>query len=187
MTKLITIVFGILLTILGVWNYSAEGATSLWALMPAVYGLLAILFAVLQGRWEHNFPLFGAMMMAIITLIGSLRGFWNLFALLIGNEATLPTELIWIRCVRGVLSIAFILYVVWQTDNFWPQWKSFGHFLGDWLGRAGLTIFYFTVFVPFGISVRLFSDPLHIKNRPDDQWRPRSTGDQTPEDVLRQF
>ena len=40
--KLITIVFGVLLTLLGVWNYTAEGATSLGALMPAVYGLLAV-------------------------------------------------------------------------------------------------------------------------------------------------
>ncbi len=185
--KLITIIFGILLTILGVWNFNAEGANSLWALMPAIYGLLAILFGFLQGRWEHKYPLFGAMMMAIISVLGSLRGFWNLFTLLSGGDPALATELIWIRSLRGLLGIAFILIVYWRTDNFWPQWKEFGHFLGDWLGRIVLTIFYFTVFVPFGIGVRLFSDPLHIKTQPDEQWRPRTTGDQKLEDVTRQF
>ncbi len=185
--KLITIIFGILLTILGVWNFNAEGANSFWALMPAIYGLLAILFGFLQGRWEHKYPIFGAMMMAIITLLGSLRGFWNLGILLTGGDPTLATDLIWIRTIRGLLSIGFILIVYWRTDNFWPQWKSFGHFLGDWLGRVVLTIFYFTVFVPFGLGVRLFGDPLHIKKQPDEQWRPRETGDQTLEDILRQF
>jgi hypothetical protein len=85
------------------------------------------------------------------------------------------------------VSIAFILFVVWQTDNFWPQWKEFGQFLGDWFGRTILTVFYFTFFVPFGIGVRLFSDPLHIKKQPVELWRSRPTGDQKLEDVLRQF
>jgi len=59
--------------------------------------------------------------------------------------------------------------------------------LGDWAARVLLTIFYFTVFLPFGIGVRLFSDPLAIKNRPDKLWLPRSTGDKTLEDLQRQF
>lgn len=185
--KLITIIFGILLTLLGIWNYTAEGANSLWSLMPAVYGLLAILFGFLQGRWEHKNALFGAMMMAIITLISSIRGLWNLILLLIGQQPALSTELIWVRSLRGLLSIAFIVLVVVVTENFWTHWKAFGHFLGDWLGRVVLTIFYFTVFVPFGIGVRLFGDPLKIKSQPDELWRPRTTGDQNLQEVTRQF
>ena len=185
--KLITIIFGVLLTLLGVWNYAAEGMDSLWSLMPAVYGLLAIWFAFLQGRWEHKNPLFGAVMMAILTLISSIRGLWNLVILLIGGQPALSTELIWIRSLRGLLSIAFIVLVIVVTDNVWHHWKVFGHFLGDWLGRVVLTIFYFTVFVPFGIGVRLFGDPLHIKSQPDELWRPRTTGDQKLEEVTRQF
>lgn len=185
--KLITIVFGVLLTLLGVWNYTAESATSLGALMPAVYGLLAVLFGFLQGRWEYKNALFGAMMMAIITLISSIRGFWNLILLLVGREPALATQLIWVHSLRGLLSIAFIVLVVIVTENFWTHWKTFGHFLGDWLGRVVLTIFYFTVLIPFGIGVRLFSDPLKIKSQPDELWRSRTTGDQNLEEVTRQF
>ena len=185
--KLITIIFGILLTILGVWSFNANGANSLWSLLPVIYGLLAILFGFLQGRWQHKYALFGAMMMAIISVLGSLRAVWNLGVLLTGGSPTLSPELIWIRLLGGVLGIIFILIVAWRTDNFWPEWKAFGHFLGDWLGRIVLTIFYFTVFVPFGIGVRLFGDPLHLKKQPDEQWRPRETGDQTLEEILRQF
>jgi hypothetical protein len=185
--KLITIIFGILLTLLGIWNYTAEGASSLWSLMPAVYGLLAILFGFLQGRWEHKNALFGAMLMGIITLISSIRGLWYLIILLSGGQPALSTELIWIRSLRGLLSIGFIVLFVVVTENFWTHWKTFGHFLGDWLGRIVLTIFYFTIFVPFGLGVRLFSDPLHIKTDPSEFWRPRTTGDQKLEELLRQF
>ncbi len=69
----------------------------------------------------------------------------------------------------------------------WEGWKAFGRFLGNLLARIVLSIFYFTVFVPFGLGVRLFSDPLHIKTSPDNFWRPRSTHDQKLDEVLRQF
>ena len=185
--KIISILFGAALTALGVWNYTAEGANSLWALIPALYGLLAILFGFLQGRWEHKHPTFGVVMMAILTLLSSLRGLWNLMLLLTGGQPALSSELIMIRSIRGLLSVLFILLVIFTVENVWYHWKQFGHFLGDWLGRAVLTIFYFTVFVPFGIGVRLFSDPLHIKTEPDERWRPRETGDQNFEEVLRQL
>ncbi|RMF00101.1 MAG: hypothetical protein D6768_13570 [Chloroflexi bacterium] len=185
--KLITIIFGFLLTVLGVWNFAAVPDPGLGALMPAIFGLLAILFGLLQGRWEHKNPLFGAVMMAILTLIGSIRGLWNLVILLTGGTPALPTDLIWIRSLRGLVSIIFIGLVILLVENVWRHWKEFGHFLGDWLARVVLTIFYFTVLVPFGLGVRLFADPLHIKSTPAEQWRPRTTGDQNFDEVLRQY
>jgi hypothetical protein len=71
--------------------------------------------------------------------------------------------------------------------RFWRAWKAFGEFLGNLLARVVLTLFYFTVFVPFAIGVRLLSDPLQIKTQPAQLWRPRTTGDQKLEDVMRQF
>ncbi len=69
----------------------------------------------------------------------------------------------------------------------WTAWKAFGQFIGNWLARIVLTIFYFTIFVPFALGVKLFSDPLAIKSLPTSLWRPRSTGDQSLTDVLRQY
>ncbi|RME69820.1 MAG: hypothetical protein D6784_17765 [Chloroflexi bacterium] len=71
--------------------------------------------------------------------------------------------------------------------KFWTKWKAFGRFLGNMIARVVLTLFYFTVFVPFGLGVRFFSDPLHIKSTPDSFWRPRTTGDKTLDDTLRQY
>jgi hypothetical protein len=69
----------------------------------------------------------------------------------------------------------------------WEGWKAFGHFLGNLLARVVLSIFYFTIFVPFGLGVRWLSDPLQIKTKPTSLWRPRSTGDQILTEVGRQF
>ena len=185
--KVIAILFGLALTVLGYLNFQATGADSLWSLLPAVLGLFAILLGFLQGRWEHKHALYGVVMIAILTLISSIRALWNLVILLSGGEPALSAQLIWVRSVRGLLSILFILLATVLIDNFWHHWKEFGQFLGNWLGRVVLTIFYFTVFVPFGVGVRLLGDPLHIKKTPDQLWRARSTGDQSLEDVMRQF
>ncbi|HRV96860.1 MAG TPA: hypothetical protein P5526_32190 [Anaerolineae bacterium] len=69
----------------------------------------------------------------------------------------------------------------------WAGWKRFGEIIGNFLARIVLTIFYFTVFVPFAIGVRLLSDPLKIKELPAELWQPRTTGDQQLEEALRQF
>ena len=69
----------------------------------------------------------------------------------------------------------------------WELWKAFGRLMGNLVARVVLSIFYFTVFVPFGLGVRLFSDPMQIKTRPNSLWVPRASGDRTVADVRRQF
>ncbi len=69
----------------------------------------------------------------------------------------------------------------------WEGWKAFGRFMGNMVARVVLSLFYFTVFVPFGIGVRLFSDPLQIKGERPNGWQERTTGDQSLEEVGRQF
>ena len=76
--------------------------------------------------------------------------------------------------------------------KFWEGWKAFGHALGNLVARLVLSIFYFTVFVPFGLGVRLFSDPLQVKpigvtTSPNNLWRTRTTEDRTLDQVRRQF
>lgn len=70
----------------------------------------------------------------------------------------------------------------------WQAWKRFGQFLGDILARVVLTLFYFTVFVPFGLGVTLLSDPLRIRSTSSRlMWLPRQTGDRSLDDARRQF
>jgi hypothetical protein len=51
----------------------------------------------------------------------------------------------------------------------WHSWKRAAHAIGTFQARVLLTAFYAVLVLPFGIFVRLFSDPLRIKRRPG-QW-----------------
>jgi hypothetical protein len=69
----------------------------------------------------------------------------------------------------------------------WESWKRFGQFMGDLIGRLVLTIFYFTLFMPFGLGVRFFGDPLAIHSRARSRWLERTTKDLTLEDTRRLY
>ena len=71
--------------------------------------------------------------------------------------------------------------------KFWEAWKRFGRIMGDVVARVVLTVFYFTLFMPFGLGVRFFGDPLALRRRGPSKWLERTTHDQTLEDSRRLF
>ena len=71
--------------------------------------------------------------------------------------------------------------------NVWQAWKRIGQFIGDQVGRLVLTIFYFTLFMPFALGVRLFGDPMEIGPKVRAKWLERTTHDLTLDDSRRLF
>ena len=69
----------------------------------------------------------------------------------------------------------------------WEAWKRFGRLMGDMIGRLVLTVFYFTLFMPFALGVRLFGDPMAIRPSGRVKWVERTTHDLTLEDARRLF
>lgn len=69
----------------------------------------------------------------------------------------------------------------------WHAWKKFGQFIGDLIGRIVLTLFYFTLVLPFGLGVRFFADPLALRPQGTIKWLDRPTHDQKLEDSRRLF
>jgi hypothetical protein len=69
----------------------------------------------------------------------------------------------------------------------WQTWKRIGQFIGDTIGRVVLTVFYFTLFMPFALGVRFFGDPLAIRLLSHAKWLERRTHDLTLEDSRRLF
>ena len=69
----------------------------------------------------------------------------------------------------------------------WAGWKRFGHFMGDMLARVVLTIFYFTILLPFGLLTTLLGDPLNIRSKSKPSWLKRETGDRSLTEARRQF
>jgi hypothetical protein len=50
----------------------------------------------------------------------------------------------------------------------WQAWKKIAHKIGNFQARVLLTLFYAVLVFPFGIALRLFSDPLCIKRLPGE-------------------
>jgi hypothetical protein len=71
-------------------------------------------------------------------------------------------------------------------NQIWRKWKQVGQFIGDWVARILLTIFYFSIFLPFGLVVRLLGDPLEIRQS-QPRWLTRITRDTKIEKARRMF
>lgn len=61
--------------------------------------------------------------------------------------------------------------------RFKKAWTGFAHRMGNYQGRLILVFFYFTVVLPFGIPVMLFSDPLASRKLPAWHERPQQKPD----------
>jgi hypothetical protein len=57
----------------------------------------------------------------------------------------------------------------------WNIWLPIGHWIGDWIARIVLTLFYFTIFLPYGLYVRFLRDPLSIRKSHQISWTDRKT------------
>lgn len=54
----------------------------------------------------------------------------------------------------------------------WQRFNIIGKIIGEVNGRIFITIFYFTIVMPFAIGSRLFTDPLRQRN-PQSVWLER--------------
>ena len=70
----------------------------------------------------------------------------------------------------------------------WDWWKVFAIEIGNYQGRMLFAFFYFVIVTPFGIGVRLFSDPLKVKQAVRaTNWLERSSVRQELETAREQF
>ena len=54
-----------------------------------------------------------------------------------------------------------------MLKRIWLAWKLIAHKIGNFQARVLLTVLYGVLF-PYGLAIRLFSDPLRIKHRPTE-------------------
>lgn len=73
-----------------------------------------------------------------------------------------------------------------KLQSIWKKWKAFGRAIGDVVGRMVMTLFYFVVVAPFGLGVRLLSDPLRLKPGMP-RWERRESEEATLESARRAF
>jgi hypothetical protein len=74
------------------------------------------------------------------------------------------------------------------TRAAWNAWKSRTHDIAEFQSRFLLTVFYFTVLVPFALLTRLFSDPLRLRRHaPGTAWCTWAARDSSIDAARRQF
>jgi len=66
-----------------------------------------------------------------------------------------------------------MLKSLWQgLKHLWEAWKVLARKIGTFQARVLLTVLYGVLVLPFGLAVRLFSDPLRTK-KPPSGWLDR--------------
>ena len=69
----------------------------------------------------------------------------------------------------------------------WERWKVIAHKIGIFQSRLLLNIFYFSILLPFGVGIKLFSDRLQLKPHQGPYWLGKASGSADWEQVKRQF
>jgi hypothetical protein len=72
-------------------------------------------------------------------------------------------------------------------QKIWNLWQRFGRFIGNLVGRVILSIFYFTIMLPFSLGATLLGDMLKIKQKDQPYWVPRQPLSDSLEQARRQF
>ena len=63
------------------------------------------------------------------------------------------------------------------------RWKVIAHKIGEFQSRLILSVFYFVIFAPFALGLKMFSDPLQLRSF--HGWTARNDGEGAPEENSR--
>lgn len=86
-----TILFGVVLVVLGAAGYAGSGMESPTALIPSAFGLLLVIAgAIARNESRRKHAMHGAAMVGLLGFLGSASGLLSLPALLSGGEVARP-------------------------------------------------------------------------------------------------
>jgi hypothetical protein len=92
------------------------------------------------------------------------------------------------HCLGGVPFSEVGVNVLSILSKAWSRFKIIGGVVGNYQGRTIALAFYYTILVPFGLGVRLFSDPLRLKQAAGSStWLPREAVSSNLDDARRQY
>jgi hypothetical protein len=75
-----------------------------------------------------------------------------------------------------------------MLSRLWARWKVIARKIGDVQSRLMLCAFYFVILAPFGLAVRMLSDPLRLRPQGMSHWLPIARHAAAPQDhARRQF
>jgi hypothetical protein len=109
--------FGLALILLGVGSYTATGAESPTALIPAVFGILLSLLGFLaRNPARRKLMMHIAAAVGVLGFFGSARGLAGLLTIISGEEVARPTA-VFAQSAMALLCLAFIFLCVRSFVN----------------------------------------------------------------------
>jgi len=110
-----TIVFGVVLIVLGVGSYFGTNMVSPTALIPAAFGLLLIVFGVLaKDEKRRKMAMHIAVTVGLLGFLGTITGLPKLFTMLAGGEVARPTAVV----AQSIMAILMLVYVGMCVKSF---------------------------------------------------------------------
>ena len=107
-----TVVFGLVLLVLGIAGYFGSGMVSITALIPAVFGVLLLVLGMIArdpGKRKHAMHF--AAIVGLIGLAGSFSGLVKFVSLLSGATVERQSAVI-AQAVMAILMIVFVILCV---------------------------------------------------------------------------
>jgi multisubunit Na+/H+ antiporter MnhF subunit len=110
-----TITFGVVLILLGVGSYFGTSMVSPTALIPAVFGLLLVIFGALaRDEKRRKMAMHIAVAIGLVGFVGTIAGLLKLFTMLAGGEVARPTAVI----AQSIMAILMLVYVALCVKSF---------------------------------------------------------------------
>lgn len=111
----ITIIFAILLIVLGLGSYLLTGSQSITALIPTFFGIIILIFGILarNERWRKH-CMHANIVLAALGLAGSFSGLPKVFTLITGGEVLRPAAAI----SQAMMALFCIVYLIMGLKSF---------------------------------------------------------------------
>jgi hypothetical protein len=111
----ITIVFGILLILLGLGGWFGSGGASMTALIPAAFGIVLLILGVIaRNEKVRKHAMHVAVIVGLLGFFGSASGLLSLPAVLSGEPVERPAAVI----SKSIMAVLSLLYVARCVKSF---------------------------------------------------------------------
>jgi hypothetical protein len=107
-----TIGFGVVLIGLGVISFVATGAASWTALIPAIFGLLLLMFGILaRNENMRKHAMHAAAVVGLLGFLGSAGGLWKVYKMMGGETLERPEAAV-AQSIMAIICLAFVVLMV---------------------------------------------------------------------------
>ena len=109
---LLTVIYAVILILLGLIGYFATGQSSKTALIPAAFGIIVLIFGLLAFKQAlRKMAMHAVSLLSLLGFLGGVRGIPGVFGLLTAGETARPAAAI-SQTFMSIISLVFLLICI---------------------------------------------------------------------------